>query len=93
MACLGFARGAAGDHPGARKILSALEPANAGGATSAYYPALVWLGLGEHNEALTRLEAVEQERPADSVFSAWLKPEPIWDPLRQAPASKPSSAV
>ena len=76
---------AAGDRARAREILTALEVNSESGVCSAYYPALVRLGLGEHDQALAWLEAVEKERPANVILTAWLKPEPIWDPLRSDP--------
>ncbi len=84
-AYLGFACGVSGRHERAREVIRNLEKRRSRGSVSAYYFALVHLGLGENDQALTWLEAAEEERPAETVLTAWLKPDPIWDPLRHDP--------
>ncbi len=84
-AYLGLARGAAGDHECARDVLRDLEARRGSGPWSAYWPALVCLGTGDWDGVLAWLEVVVDERPADELLTAWLQPEPIWDPLRSDP--------
>lgn len=82
LATLGFAQALLGDPAGARRILQQLSDASTDRYTPAIAFAVVHLGLGENDQALTRLEMAADER-----FNrlAYLRREPIWDPLRQDP--------
>ena len=84
-AYLGLAHGLAGDRDRAQEALGAIQALRAGGTWSACYPALVAVGLGDQDGAVTWLEALAEERPTNVVLTAWMKPEPVWDPLRQDP--------
>ena len=84
-AYLGFAYGASQRHERAREILSDLEKACKTGLGSAYFLALVHLGLGENDQALSCLEVADKERPAATVLTTWWRPDPMWDPLRSDP--------
>ncbi|HEX5706334.1 MAG TPA: hypothetical protein VFX96_03510 [Pyrinomonadaceae bacterium] len=79
---LGYVYGLAGRDEEARAILSELQTVARERYVSAYYLALVHLGLGQHEEALTQLERSYEERPG---FLAFLRVEPILDPLRPSP--------
>ncbi|HYN85340.1 MAG TPA: hypothetical protein VER32_08815 [Pyrinomonadaceae bacterium] len=81
-ALLGYVRGLAGRKDEARALLAELERTAAARYVSAYYFALVHLGLGRHEEALTHLERAREER---SGFLAFLRVEPVLDPLRDSP--------
>jgi serine/threonine-protein kinase len=71
-----------GGPEGARRILQQLSEASKDRYTPAFAFAVVHLGLGENDQALTRLEQAYDER-----FNrlAYLRREAIWDPLRQDP--------
>jgi hypothetical protein len=45
---------------------------------------LIHLSLDEKKEALDYLEKCCDERPT-FLLTVWLKPDPIWDPLRSEP--------
>ena len=81
---LGYAYGASGRSDQARRILHELEENLNRGEGSAYSVALVYLGLGDKSAALENLEKIAEESPA-YLWAAWLKPDPIWDPLRDDP--------
>jgi serine/threonine protein kinase/Tfp pilus assembly protein PilF len=84
-AYLGFALGRSGQHERARRTLRDLEARRSDESVSAYYLALVHFGLGETDLALHWLEATDQERPAETILTAWMKVDPLWDPLRPDP--------
>jgi TolB-like protein/Flp pilus assembly protein TadD len=79
---LGYVLGLAGDGEGARSIIEELEGLAQDRYVSAYYPAIIRLGLGEHASALDLLERACEER---SAFLVFLKVEPMFDPLRTDP--------
>jgi hypothetical protein len=49
---------------------------------SAFSFAVIYLGLGEKDQAFAWLEKAYEER---SFLLAYLKVDPIWDPLRSDP--------
>ncbi|HYP53675.1 MAG TPA: hypothetical protein VEQ42_09045, partial [Pyrinomonadaceae bacterium] len=76
------ARALAGETEPARRLLEELERTARRRYVSSYYFALLHLALGEHDLALARLELAYEER---SGFLAFLKVEPLLDPLRDDP--------
>ncbi len=79
---LGHAYAAAGRKDEALKILNELNELSKQQYVSPFAIALIYVGLGEKNQAFTRLEKAYEER-------VWLmglmKAEPIFDPLRSDP--------
>ncbi len=84
-AYLAFACGAAGHSERARTILRELQGRRDREVVSAYYLALIHAGLGERESAVTWLATAAEERPAETVFTAWLTSDVIWDEFRQIP--------
>ena len=86
---LGHAYGQAGRRVEAQQILQELEKQQNRDHVSAGDLALIHLGLGEHEEALRYLEAALDESSVSSVTGtrvpAYLKVDPIWDPIRSDP--------
>jgi len=86
---LGHAYGQAGRRVEAEQILQELEKQQNRDHVSAGDLALIHLGLGEHEEALRYLEAALDESSVSSVTGtrvpAYLKVDPIWDPIRSDP--------
>ncbi|HEX8649692.1 MAG TPA: tetratricopeptide repeat protein [Pyrinomonadaceae bacterium] len=82
MAYLGYAYGRAGLHEEARFVLEDFKETAKERYVPAYYFAIIHLGLGEHDQALTWLEQAFEER---SGFLAYTKVEPMLDPLRDDP--------
>ncbi len=79
---LGYAYGLAGKRGRAVSLIEELNELSRSKYVSAYYPAIIRLGLGEHGRALELLEQACEER---SAFLVFLKVEPMFDPLRAAP--------
>ena len=79
---LGYACALAGQRDEAERIITELNELRVQRYVSSYYPAIVYLGLGQTNEALSCLESACTER---SGFMAFLKVEPMLDPLRSEP--------
>jgi Flp pilus assembly protein TadD len=79
---LGHAYGLAGRTEDARAELQRLQLAAARGYVPAEYRVLVHLGLGDHDRALAALEEAFQNR---SGGIAYLKADPILDPIRDDP--------
>jgi eukaryotic-like serine/threonine-protein kinase len=79
---LGYVRAHLGQPEEARRILQQLAEAAKERYTPALAFAVVHLGLGENDQALNWLEKASEER-----FNrlAYLRREPIWDPLRSDP--------
>lgn len=77
---LGYVCGLAGDAAKARTLLAELEEHSRTRFVSAYYFALVHLGLGEHDLALEHLARAFDQRAG---FLAYLHVEPMFDPLRK----------
>jgi tetratricopeptide (TPR) repeat protein len=69
----------AGDRQQALEILSGLEKQSSQDSNVAFNIAQIYLGLGEHDQALTWLEKAYDER---SVWLIWLGVDPKFDPLR-----------
>jgi serine/threonine-protein kinase len=82
LALVGNARARAGDRAGALRALSELSALAARRHVTSYHFALVHVGLGQHDEALTALERAFAER-SDQL--AYLAVEPLLDPLRADP--------
>ncbi len=79
---LGYVYGLAGEREKAQQILDELQKAAPTRYVSSYYPALVHLGLGAHEPMFACLARAFQERCG---FLAFLKVEPIFDPVRDLP--------
>ncbi|MBI1763947.1 MAG: protein kinase [Acidobacteria bacterium] len=79
LAYLGHALGRAGQHREARQMLAQLERLRKRQYVSAYFSAMIYLGLGNRHEALTWLEEAYEER---SGFLAFVKVEPMLDVVR-----------
>jgi TolB-like protein/DNA-binding winged helix-turn-helix (wHTH) protein/Flp pilus assembly protein TadD len=82
IASLGHVFGLAGQASEARKILLELKERSKKRYVSSYQIALVELGLGHKDQAMTELEAAFQER---STLLTYLKMDPRFDPLRSDP--------
>jgi tetratricopeptide (TPR) repeat protein len=86
---LGHAYGRAGRSAEAKQILRELEKQHKRGLASAGDLALIHLGLGEHEETLRYLEAALDEFSVSYVHGtrapAYLKADPIYDPVRSDP--------
>ena len=76
---LAYAYARAGRDAEARRALAELEKTAGRRYVSAYYFAIARLGLGEREAALEQLERALEERAG---FLAFLRVEPIFDPLR-----------
>jgi class 3 adenylate cyclase len=81
-AAIGRAHADAGEREEAEKVLADLRERLRHGFVSAYYPALVHVGLGQFDEAFDWLAKAEAER---SSYLGWLKVDPELDPLRSDP--------
>jgi TolB-like protein/DNA-binding winged helix-turn-helix (wHTH) protein/Tfp pilus assembly protein PilF len=82
---LSYALAKSGKRAEARSILDGLLKSSAEKYISPYTIALVYNGLGEHDEALSWLERAYAQRSAAMVF---LKVEPKWNNLRADPRFK-----
>jgi serine/threonine-protein kinase len=82
VANLGYVRARLGQREEARRILQQLAEAAKERYTPALAFAVVHVGLGENDQALNWLEKAYEER-----FNrlAYLRREPVWDPLRPDP--------
>ena len=85
LARLGHVYAVWGKRREALKVLEDVRQLSSGGDGLAYEMALIWLGLGEKDKALTGLEKAFKDRHRGMVF---LKVEPIFDPLRSDPRYK-----
>ena len=81
-ASLGYALAKSGKEAEARSVLEGLLKSSAERYVSPYHIALVYNGLGEHDEALAWLERAYAQRSPAMVF---LKVEPKWNNLRSDP--------
>jgi TolB-like protein/Flp pilus assembly protein TadD len=79
---LAYAHAVAGEGEAARRILAELTDLARSRYVSAYYFAITHLGLGETAPCLDALESTLEER---SGFPAFLKVEPMFDPVRSEP--------
>jgi serine/threonine-protein kinase len=82
LANLGYVRARLGQREAARRILQQLAAASKERYTPPLAFAIVHVGLGENDQALSWLENAYEER-----FNrlAYLRREPVWDPLRSDP--------
>jgi serine/threonine-protein kinase len=76
---LGYVYALARKRGEAREVIDRLEEAAKEKYVSAYYFAIIHLGLGEHEQTFDWLERAAEER---SGFLAFVKVEPMFDPLR-----------
>jgi TolB-like protein/Flp pilus assembly protein TadD len=76
---LGYAYALFGQREEARQVLSDLEEIAKEKYVSAYYFAIIYLGLGEHELTFQWLERAAEER---SGFLAFIRVEPMFDALR-----------
>ncbi|HEX6732802.1 MAG TPA: tetratricopeptide repeat protein [Pyrinomonadaceae bacterium] len=81
-AFLGYALAKSGKEAEARSVLEGLLKSSAERYVSPYHIALVYNGLGKHDEALTWLERAYAQHSPAMVF---LKVEPKWNNLRSDP--------
>ena len=79
---LGYAYGVSGDAPRAREVLREMQELGKQFHVSPLELAIIHLGLGERQEALTLLEQGYRE---ESDYMIWIKVEPIFDSLRDDP--------
>ena len=82
---LGYACATSGKIEEAEKILDGLKKRSLNAYVPPYDIALVYLGLGQKDEALAWLEKAYEERYGWLVY---LKADPIWDGLRSEPGYK-----
>lgn len=76
---LGYAYARSGKHEEARQVLADLEEIARGKYVSAYYFAIIYLGLGQQDETFHWLERAFEERAG---FLAFINVEPMFDSLR-----------
>jgi len=79
MAHLGYAYALAGKREEAAQVLADLEESAGEKYVSAYYFAIIHLGLGDRDQTFHWLEQAVEER---SGFLAFIKVEPMFDSLR-----------
>jgi TolB-like protein/Flp pilus assembly protein TadD len=79
---LGYACALAGQRGEAERILTELKELTQQKYVSSYYFAIIYLGMGELDQAFACLEFAYEER---SGFMAFIKVEPMLDPLRSDP--------
>jgi len=83
MAVVGYLYGRMGRRAAAHRVLAAFdEVARSGRYASSYAIAVVHAGLGDRERVLSTLESALQER---SHWLVWLKRDPRWDEVRDAP--------
>jgi len=82
LSALAHAHALGGNHAEALKLLSRLENMSKKQYVSPFYIAIVYLGLGKNETAMTWLEKAYADRSNGLVF---LKVEPELDPLRSNP--------
>lgn len=82
MAYLGYAYAVAGMRDEAQMVIEDLEEQAKQRYIPSYYFAIIRLGLGEHEQVFALLERAFEER---SGFLAFIKVEPMLDPLRDDP--------
>jgi TolB-like protein/Flp pilus assembly protein TadD len=83
LGLLGRAYAVSGNRPEALKIRDQLEALAKQRYVSSYSLALVYLGLGDKEEALRHLEKAYQDHSGEAV--RYIKVEPLLDPLRGDP--------
>jgi Flp pilus assembly protein TadD len=82
LALMGHASALAGSEDDARAILARLRLEGERCYLPAEYPALVHIGLGERREALEALQRAFANRSGSMAF---LRVDPLLDPLRREP--------
>lgn len=82
---LGHAQGRAGKPREARQMAAQLESLSSRQYVSSYLIAMIHLGLGDLDEAMTRIERAFEER---SGYLAFTRIEPMLDPLQEHPRFK-----
>ncbi len=82
IASLGHAYAKAGDRTGAREVLDRLERESATKHVSAYHTAVIYVALGEKNEAFSLLDDAFDER---SPWIGYMAVDPRLDGLRSDP--------
>lgn len=82
LSAAAHAYGKAGERRKALEILSELERQSSQEYEPAFHIAQIYLGLGDHEQALAWLEKACDER---SVWLIWLGVDPKFDPLRSDP--------
>src|SRR5262245_12082241 len=80
---LGHTYGSSGNKTEALKILEQLKELSKKRYVSAYSFALVYLGLGDKEEALRWLDQSYQDRAGSDI--GWIRVDPLLDPLRGDP--------
>jgi TolB-like protein/tetratricopeptide (TPR) repeat protein len=83
LGMLGRAYGLSGNRTEAEKILNQLRELSTQRYVAAYSFALVYLGLGDKEEALRWLEQSYQDRAGSDV--GWIRVDPLVNPLRDDP--------
>lgn len=81
-ACLAHALATSGDAPSARAIVLDLESRREGQYVPPFWLALAWLGLNDHDSALSALERACDD-PDDSLLA--VNVFPLLDPIRSHP--------
>ena len=82
LASLGNGYAVAGRTADARKVLSALDAMSKQRYVSPYNNALIYVGLGEKDQAFAWLNKADEER---NDYLVYLKVEPLFDSLRSDP--------
>jgi TolB-like protein/Flp pilus assembly protein TadD len=82
LSLLGYAYALSGEREKTREILRELQDLSQERFVPSYDLGLLYLGLGDKNQALAHLEKGFEER---SALVTWLKVDFLWDPLRDDP--------
>jgi TolB-like protein/DNA-binding winged helix-turn-helix (wHTH) protein len=82
LGSLACAYGLAGKNREALELINELKERDRQGHISSFVFAEAYLGLGERDQALTRLERAYEDRDEQLVY---INSDPRWDPLRSAP--------
>jgi tetratricopeptide (TPR) repeat protein len=82
IGALGHAYALAGERDKALKALAELRARSKQSYISPYWSAIIYVGLGDKEQAFAWLEKAFQDR---SSLLIWLKVEPLFDPLREEP--------
>jgi tetratricopeptide (TPR) repeat protein len=82
MSALGYAYAVAGDRDAAQRVIEELHQQSQASYVSPYFFAVIDGALGENDQAFNLLDRAYDDR---SFFIAWLKVEPMVNPLRTDP--------
>ena len=82
IAALGHAYAVSGERGKANQTLNELRELSKRRYVTPYLTAIIYLGLGDKEQAFAWLDKASQDR---SSFLIWLKVEPLFDPLRDDP--------